>query len=276
MCGPNAASRFHCQREILRRGPSPETTRALTDLASDASRPVHGRVAALFALKQVDGAASHGVLRKLVGDEAVREFALRALADRKTELAGVEAAPFRAALADPSPRVRAQAVIALGRLGDVGAAPAIIPLTSRPEGSPMPTKRPVNAQPDPDRAVPHLAMRALVSLRAVDACLDAIDGPHREGALRALRSMHDPKAVEGLIKKLSTARSPQARRDILATLVRLYHREADYDGKLVGHPARHDRPVLRPAGVGEQRADRLGAQGGRHRRRRRDREVPPR
>ena len=98
----------------------------------------------------------------------------------------------------------------------------------------MPTKRPVNAQPDPDRAVPHLAMRALVSLRAVDACLDAIDGPHREGALRALRSMHDPKAVEGLIKKLSTARSPQARRDILATLVRLYHREADYDGSWWG------------------------------------------
>ena len=82
--------------------------------------------------------------------------------------------------------------------------------------------------------MPHLAMRALVSLHAVDACLDAIDGPHREGALRALRSMHDPRAVEGLIKKLSTARSPEARRDILATLVRLYHREADYDGSWWG------------------------------------------
>ena len=62
LCGPNAALRFHCQREILRRGPSPETRRALTDLASDASRPLHGRVAALFALKQLDGAGSHGVL----------------------------------------------------------------------------------------------------------------------------------------------------------------------------------------------------------------------
>ncbi len=109
-----------------------------------------------------------------------------------------------------------------------------IPLTSRPDGSPMPTKRPVNAQPDPDRVVPHLAMRALVSLRAVDACLDAIDGPHREGALRALRSLHEPKAVEGLIKKLATARSPEARREILATLVRLYHREADYQGSWWG------------------------------------------
>ncbi len=234
LCGPDAASRFHRQREILRRGPSPQTTRALTDLASDVSSPLYGRVAALFALKQIDGAGSHGVLRKLAGDLAVREFALRALADRKTELEGALATPFRAALADPSPRVRAQAVIALGRLGDAGAAPGIIPLTSRPEGSTMPTARPVQAQPDPDRAIPHLAIRALVSLRAVDACLDAIDGPHREGALRALRSMHDPKAILGLIKKLSTARSPEARRDILATLVRLYHREADYDGSWWG------------------------------------------
>ena len=38
----------------------------------------------------------------------------------------------------------------------------------------------------------------------------------------------------GSIKKLSTARSPEARRDILATLVRLYHREADYDGSWWG------------------------------------------
>ncbi len=46
--------------------------------------------------------------------------------------------------------------------------------------------------------------------------------------------MHDPKAVDGLIRKLSTARSPQVRRDILVTLVRLYNREADYDGSWWG------------------------------------------
>jgi putative heme-binding domain-containing protein len=46
--------------------------------------------------------------------------------------------------------------------------------------------------------------------------------------------MHDPKAVEGLVKKLGTARSPEVRRDLLATLVRLYHREADYEGSWWG------------------------------------------
>ena len=229
LCGSSAAARFHYQREIVRRGRSPEATRGLGGLASDSSRPLYGRVAALFALKQLDGTGAHAVLRGLAGDDAVREFALRALADRKTECEGVDAGLFLAALGDPSLRVRAQALIALGRFGDAEAA-RIIPLTARPEGSPMPTVRPVHAQPDPDRVVPHLAVSALVTLRAVDACLDAIDGPYREGALRALRCLHEPKAVDGLIKKLATSRSPDVRREVLATLVRLYHREAEYQG----------------------------------------------
>jgi putative heme-binding domain-containing protein len=42
--------------------------------------------------------------------------------------------------------------------------------------------------------------------------------------------MHSQQAVEGLIKKLGAARTTELRRGILATLVRLYHREADYKG----------------------------------------------
>src|SRR5205085_2768831 len=97
-------------------------------------------------------------------------------------------------------------------------------------GSVMPTKRLVHAQPDPNRALPHLAVRALVSLGAVDACLEALDGPHAQGALWAMRYMHNQKAVEGLIKKLGTIRSLELRREVLTTLIRLYHREADYKG----------------------------------------------
>src|SRR5262249_19763075 len=161
----------------------------------------------------LDGKDSHAALRKLAEDAAVREFALRALTDRRKELDGLDTKPFVAALADESPRVRAQALIGLGRLGDVSAAKSIIPLTARPKGSAMPTKVPVHAQPDPDRVIPHLAVRALVSLGAVDACLEALDGPHARGALWALRCMHDRKTVEGLIKKLGTTRSAELRRD---------------------------------------------------------------
>ena len=132
LCGSVQAGRFACQREIIRRGPSTEATRALVALASDRSRPANAP-AALFALKQLDGKGSHATLRKLAQDTSVREFALRALVDRRTELAGVDSSPFVAALSDPSPRVRAQAVIALERLGNVAAAPRIIALTGAPK-----------------------------------------------------------------------------------------------------------------------------------------------
>jgi putative heme-binding domain-containing protein len=166
----------------------------------------------------------------LAGDAAICEFALRALTDRKSELDGLDSKMFVAALSDESPRVRAQALIGLGRLNDPSMAKSILPLTVRPKGSTMPTAMPLQNQPDPDRVVPQLAVRALVSLNAIEACLEALDGPHWEGALWAVRYMHDPKAVDGLIKKLGTVRTSELRRGILATLIRLYHREADYKG----------------------------------------------
>jgi putative membrane-bound dehydrogenase-like protein len=230
MSGPNSVARLHSQREILRRGREARTTEALFKLASDADARLEGRVAAVFALKQLDGKVSHPLLLKLVKDAKVREFALRALTDRKSELGGLDTHYFTAALRDESPRVRAQALVGLGRLNDMSVAKHILPLTARPKGSVMPTKTPVHAQPDPDRVIPHLAVRTLVSLGAVEACLEALDGPYAPGALWALRYMHNPKAVDGLIKKLRTVRSAQLRRQILATLVRLYYREADYRG----------------------------------------------
>jgi putative heme-binding domain-containing protein len=230
LSGPNSVARLHSQREILRRGRKAESTTALVKLASDTGAPLEGRVAAVFALKQLDGKDSHPALLKLAEDVTVREFALRALTDRKKELEGLSSKRFVTALADDSPRVRAQALISLARLNDVSTAKSIVPLTMRPKGSVMPTKQTVHSQPDPDRVIPHLAVRALVSLGAVDACLEAVDGPDAHGALWAMRYMHDKKAVDGLIKKLGTIRSPEVRREILTTLIRLYHKDAEYKG----------------------------------------------
>ncbi|HEY1187229.1 MAG TPA: PVC-type heme-binding CxxCH protein [Gemmata sp.] len=234
LAAPQAVTRLHAQGEVLARGTSAEATKALVALASDASAPVEGRAAAVFTLKQLDGKGSHAALLKLAEDATVREFALRALTDRKSELAGLDARPFVAALADEAPRVRAQALISLGRLNDPATANSILPLTARPAGSTVPAQRPLQNQPDPGRVVPHLAVRALVALDAVGACLDALDGPHAQGALWALRYMHSEKAVEGLIKKLGTARTPELRRGLLVALIRLYHREADYKGSWWG------------------------------------------
>ena len=230
LAGPNAVARLHSQREIVRRGRNAEASTALVKVSSDAKAPLEGRVAAIWALKQLDGKDSQTALLKLTADTAVREFALRALTDRSGELDGLDTRPFVAALSDASPRVRAQALVSLGRLKHVAAAKQMLPLTARPKGSLTPTKKPTHAQPDPDRVLPHLAVRTLIALGAVDACLEALDGPYAEGALSALRYMHERRSVDGLIKKLGTVRSPELRRDLLTTLMRLYHREADYRG----------------------------------------------
>ncbi len=234
LSAPQSVTRHHAQGEILSRGKRHDATKDLVALASDTNSPLEGRVAAIFTLKQLEGSNSHSALMTLVEDPAVREFVLRALTDRKSELEGLEARPFLEALGDSSPRVRAQALISLGRLNNSSVAGEILPLTAREPGSAMPTQRPLQNQPDPGRVVPHLAVRALVALQAVDPCLEALDGPYADGALWAMRYFHDGNAVEGLIKRLSNARTPELRRGILVTLIRLYNREADYEGSWWG------------------------------------------
>jgi putative heme-binding domain-containing protein len=247
LASPRSVVRLHVQGEVLRRGRSAAATQALEHLARDASAPLEGRTAAVFTLKQLDGKDSRESLLKLVEEAAIREFVLRALTDRRGELEGLSAQTFVAALGDESPRVRAQALIGLGRLNDPSVAKDIIPLTSRPEGSAMPSARPVQNQPDPDRVVPHLAVRALVALRAADACIEALDGPHWQGALWAMRYMHDRDSVEKLVKKLAVVRDSERRRGILATLIRLYLREADYRGTWWGIRPDNTGPYYEPA-----------------------------
>jgi putative membrane-bound dehydrogenase-like protein len=254
---PNAVDRLHAQREIIRRGRTAECSAALVALAADPAAAQPARVAAIFALKQLEGAGAHPLLLELLGDADVREFALRALADRKSELVGLDPAPFVSALADPAPRVQAQALIALGRLGDVSVAASIIPQTSRADGSSLPTGEPIHAQPDAGRVVPHLAVRTLIALRASAACLEALDGPYAAGALQALRSMHDEPTVEGLISVLGTVRSTELRLAILSTLIRLYRREAPYDGTWWGIRPDNTGPYYDP--VEWELSPRIGA-----------------
>ena len=226
----SAVHRLHSQLEILRRGADATRAQLLEEAAANAELPLYGRVAAIFTLKQLLGADSTNRLVKLAGDETVREFALRALTDRADELEAVPVEVFVNALKDNDYRVRAQAAICLGRLGHAEVAGQILPLTTRSGDSDLPAKQPVWNQPDPDRVIPHLAVQALVSLNASDACLKALDGPYADGALWALKMMHNKNAVNGLFQRLSTARDTEQRRKVLTTLIRLYHREGEYTG----------------------------------------------
>jgi putative membrane-bound dehydrogenase-like protein len=223
---PSAVYRLHSQRELLRRGSSPSRTRMLVDYAGS-DGPLFGRVAAIFTIKQLDGSASTRALVTLAVVPAVREFCLRALTDRKSELNGLPIGLFTRALSDPSPRIRAQALISLGRLGRPEIAAQLLPLTTY---GAAPTGAPAWNQPDPDRVLPHLAIRSLVALQASDAALKGLDGPYVDGALWALKYMHNEAAVTGLFHRLSTTRDQAHRHNVLTTLIRLYHREGEYEG----------------------------------------------
>ena len=122
--------------------------------------------AAIFTLKLLGGAAADMTLIDLCAKEDVREFALRALADRKGD-AMVPADPFLKALRDPNPRVRLIAAWGLGRLGHADAPEALVPLTA-----------------DADPLVAHVAINSLVGLKAVDACLAAISDGDDEARRR--------------------------------------------------------------------------------------------
>ncbi len=87
-----------------------------------------------------------------------------------------------------------------------------------------------HAWPNPDVIIPHLAIHSLVSLKAIEESLAAIDSPSRDGALRALQFMHDPVAVDGLLAKHSSTKNQELQNKILTTLARLYTQEAPYDG----------------------------------------------
>jgi putative membrane-bound dehydrogenase-like protein len=257
LTSPSAVHRQHSQLEILRRhgdeiqkrngqpvrtlvppgrpvvktiAPADVALVELTILASDPAAPLYGRVAAIYTLKQLAGAASNDTLLGLLKDDTVREFALRALTDRIDGLDQLPLEPFVAALKDENPRVRGQALISLGRIGRAEAGEAILPLTARATYQPKPAAEPLYKQADPGRVIPHLAVRALQNSNAVAACLKALEGPNSVGALWALKYMHNEEAVSGLITALSSVRNSEARQEILTTLIRLYFREGDYTG----------------------------------------------
>ncbi|MBA62907.1 MAG: heme-binding domain-containing protein [Planctomycetaceae bacterium] len=229
----NASShiyQIHAQREILRRGRSEQWLTTLTAAAANQESPLYGRVAAIYTLKQLAGNAANPILLRLLKNEAIREHALRAITDREDGLQDLDIRPFTNALADANPRVQAQALICLGRIGNPAAGESIIAHTLRDVNYPKPVGEPLYKQADPGRVLSHLAIRALERCNATEACLNEVEGPYAEGAFWALKYMHNLRAVDGLIKLLSTTQNAATREEAITTLIRLYHHEGEYSG----------------------------------------------
>jgi putative heme-binding domain-containing protein len=226
----SAVARLHAQQELITR-PAKKATKAAWKIAADKGLPLYARVAGLFTYAQAAGEKGMDNLVKLTSEPEVREFALRALADRKTRLQGVPIAPFLQGLKDPSERVQVAATVGLGRLGRMEAAAALLQVPV-PATLAAPAKGTEGPHAIPNAAVipPHVAVQALVSLQAVDACVSAIGTNNSRIALWALHYMHDPKAVNGLIAAYQQAKDESLKKQILTTLSRLYRKEAPYDG----------------------------------------------
>ncbi|WP_341224546.1 HEAT repeat domain-containing protein [uncultured Arcticibacterium sp.] len=222
----NSVTRFHAQQALLKR-PLAEAAAAALKVAIDKTLSLQVRVAGLYTYAQAacgDGVAE---LLKLSEEDKMREFALRALADRKTCLDAVPVKPFIDAVEDANPRVKATAIIALGRLGKEEAAETLLEIQV-PASAKIPetgTEGP-HATPNSEIVLPHLAVRTLVNLNAVDETLEALDS-NPKLALWALKYMHDTKVVDGLIAAYDDAEDKEA---VLSTLARLYNIEAPYDG----------------------------------------------
>jgi putative heme-binding domain-containing protein len=220
LASPSPVWRLAVQREILRRGERPVFARDLEKIARTHENLAVG-VAALSTLNQMLGARAHDPLLRLSKDGRLREYALKALADRKKDAANIPTSVFTDALADTNPAVRLQAVIALNRLGRSSADEAVVPLLA-----------------DADPSVSHVAFRALISFRAIETCFKTIDEsqtPLIPGALRVLRNLHEAAVVDGLIARLNSLEAPSSiSRPILDALCRLYYREADWDGSWWG------------------------------------------
>lgn len=382
--------RFYAQQEFLRRKAKGDVSGAagVLAVAKNSSSKLYGRVAAIFTYKQMLDEKSTSELVKLAEDSAVREWALRAIADIKAQNSGLSAAIFSKYLKDSNPRVQVAAAVALGRINKPEAADAILanmtmgdhtpfmkeapqkmtkvkPLFSsnvikqgqsvdidvditgskelvlvvqdggdgtgndhgswfdpvvvdkggnktsvlkmkwtqakagwgkvrknkscngsdlkRQDGKPhkegigshsvsvIAYNLPPNAarfqavgalsstakggsvkfevysavpsglgkalipegphaKPNSAKIPSHVAVKSLVDLNAIDACLKASTGSNHEMALRALRYIHDDKVVDGLIANLGKTSDEMVKKKILMTLIRLYNREPFYDG----------------------------------------------
>lgn len=226
----SAVARLSAQQELLTR-PAKDATKASWKIALDKSLPLYTRVAGIFTYAQAAGENGNSNLLKLVADDDVKEWALRALTDRKENVKNVPIEPFIAGLNNPSPRVQIASIVGLGRMDRKEAIPALLQVKV-PASFVAPLKNTEGPHATPNAAIipAHIAVRSLLNLHAVDECIQAIGTQNSTIALWALRYMHDPKAVDGLIAAYKKTNDKELKKNILTTLSRLYKKEAPQEG----------------------------------------------
>ena len=226
--------RLEAQRELIRRGFNDEIAGQITRLATDETKPLASRVAAVFALKQSLHGQSTPRLVELLKSPSLREYPLRAMTDNLAELATVPAAPIIATLADANPRVRREAVFSMARLNQKTQAGALIPLLA-----------------DPDPVVAHTVVQALKQLEGAEVCFSVVDQagvdePRRRLALQVLQGLHQAPVVDGVISRLQKESNAARRRGLITTLARLHFTAGVWKGDSWGTRPDTSGPYYQP------------------------------
>ena len=227
----SAVARLNAQQELLSRD-AKDVSRVSLAIASDRNLPLYARVAGIYTYTQVAKAEGISNLIKLSTDEALREFALRALSDRKTLGKNVPLEPFINGINDASQRVQLASIIGMGRLNNPTAVSALLKIKVPPSfAAPSKGKEGPHATANPAIIPAHIAVKSLVSLHAVDAVVKAIGTENSTIALWSLRYMHDPAAVSGLINTYKKTANAGLKKQIIDNLSRLYRKEAPFEAQ---------------------------------------------
>ncbi|MEM7558054.1 MAG: hypothetical protein AAF394_02935 [Planctomycetota bacterium] len=229
-------TRLNAMRAIVVRGQKFGATNSLRELALNPERRLYSRVAAIMTLKQLEGTRAHPFFRDLYQDRTLREFAVRALADVPAEIDDGARNVLRTALTDADPRVQMRVIAGLVRANDRESAEAILSLARGQRLVALTTPPVETTEADSwspaHQIVPHAAIRAAIRLGSVGMLLGKLDDEAlREPALRCLQEIHSKEVVEGLSKKVIATDDKHLAKLITVALFRLYHREAEWNGR---------------------------------------------
>ncbi len=163
---------------------------ALGTAAGDAQAPTLSRIHAIWAIGQV-GRRDHDFARRLANlasdaDAEIRAQAIKALGDGPSAVLGDQLC-FKAALRDPSPRVRFFAALALARHSTPEATDALVGL--------------LRDNNDADAFIRHAAVMALAASKSVEPLIAAAADPSpavRLGVLLAMRRIGRPEVAHFL------------------------------------------------------------------------------